>query len=392
MIFTKYTKFLEALRNENDMWNVIPQSVKDLHDLFSEQGKKLYLVGGSVRDFLTGDKPKDFDLATDALPDEVLEIIGDKYRTNLQGKAFGVVVVYTKDQPGGMEVATFREDISKGRNPEVKLGVTIEQDVKRRDLTYNALFYDLDKREIVDLTGGREDLEKGITRMVGDAIERFDEDSLRILRAFRFASRYQHPLDKTTEEAILKRPQLENIDPETGEMKRISQERVFEEMIKAWKQAKSYTYYLQLFNKFNMWDEVFPGSRINTEIKDCKFLITYIANLFYLEAWSNDLENRMVQNYKIDADTAKKAIFLTRLEELDETNAFDYYKSKVRCHITDGEILDWLNVRQIDSPIFKKFLKYKPSVSAEDLMKQGFKGKALGDEIKRLEIEKFKQL
>ena len=392
MIFTKYTKFLEALRNENDMWNVIPQSVKDLHDLFSEQGKKLYLVGGSVRDFLTGDKPKDFDLATDALPDEVLEIIGDKYRTNLQGKAFGVVVVYTKDQPGGMEVATFREDISKGRNPEVKLGVTIEQDVKRRDLTYNALFYDLDKREIVDLTGGREDLEKGITRMVGDAIERFDEDSLRILRAFRFASRYQHPLDKTTEEAILKRPQLENIDPETGEMKRISQERVFEEMIKAWKQAKSYTYYLQLFNKFNMWDEVFPGSRINTEIKDCKFLITYIANLFYLEAWSNDLENRMVQNYKIDADTAKKAIFLTRLEELDETNAFDYYKSKVRCHITDEEILDWLNVRQIDSPIFKKFLKYKPSVSAEDLMKQGFKGKALGDEIKRLEIEKFKQL
>jgi tRNA nucleotidyltransferase/poly(A) polymerase len=392
MIFTKYTKFLEALRNENDMWNVIPQSVKDLHDLFSEQGKKLYLVGGSVRDFLTGDKPKDFDLATDALPDEVLEIIGDKYRTNLQGKAFGVVVVYTKDQPGGMEVATFREDISKGRNPEVKLGVTIEQDVKRRDLTYNALFYDLDKREIVDLTGGREDLEKGITRMVGDAIERFDEDSLRILRAFRFASRYQHPLDKTTEEAILKRPQLENIDPETGEMKRISQERVFEEMIKAWKQAKSYTYYLQLFNKFNMWDEVFPGSKINTEIKDCKFLITYIANLFYLEAWSNDLENRMVQNYKIDADTAKKAIFLTRLEELDETNAFDYYKSKVRCHITDEEILDWLNVRQIDSPIFKKFLKYKPSVSAEDLMKQGFKGKALGDEIKRLEIEKFKQL
>jgi len=386
----KYLKFLESLKNVNDMWNVIPQSVKDLHDLFSEQGKKLYLVGGSVRDFLTGDKPKDFDLATDALPDEVLEIIGDKYKTNLQGKAFGVVVVYTKDQPEGMEVATFREDVSKGRNPEVKLGVTIEQDVKRRDLTYNALFYDLDQRKIVDLTGGREDLEKGITRMVGDAIERFDEDSLRILRAFRFASRYQHPLDKTTEEAILKRPQLENIDPETGEMKRISQERIWEEMVKAWKQAKSYTYYLDLFNKFNMWVEVFPSSKINTEIKDCKFLVTYIANLFYLEAWSNDLENRMVQNYKIEIDMARKAIFLTRLEELDETNAFDYYKSKVRCHITDEEILDWLNVRQIDSSIFRTFLKYKPSVSAEDLMKQGYKGKELGSKIKELESEKFK--
>ena len=117
--------------------------------VFKSKGKKLYVVGGAVRDFLTGDKPKDFDLATDALPDEVLEILGSKYKTNLQGKAFGVVVVFTDDQPEGMEIATFREDVSKGRNPEVKLGVTIEDDVKRRDLTYNALFYDLDTKELV---------------------------------------------------------------------------------------------------------------------------------------------------------------------------------------------------------------------------------------------------
>ena len=188
---------------------------------------------------------------------EVFDIVDGKYRTNLQGKAFGVVVVYTKEIPEGMEIATFREDISKGRNPEVKLGVTIEDDVKRRDITYNALFYDLDKREIIDLTGGKSDLESGITRMVGDPTERFDEDSLRILRAFRFASRYEHPLHKDTEKAIEKRKQLENIDPETGEMKRISQERVWEEMTKAWKQAKDYNYYLNFFTKFDMWGVVF---------------------------------------------------------------------------------------------------------------------------------------
>jgi hypothetical protein len=100
----------------------------------------------------------------------------------------------------------------------------------------------------------------------------------------------------------------------------------------------------------------------------------------------------MVQNYKIEIDMARKAIFLTRLEELDETNAFDYYKSKVRCHITDEEIIDWLNVRQIDSLIFRTFLKYKPSVSAEELMAKGLKGKALGDTIKQMEIENFKKL
>ena len=226
------------LESNKTMLDIIPQSVKDLHKLFKASGKKLYLVGGAVRDFLTGDKPKDFDLATDALPDEVLGIIGDKYRTNLQGRAFGVVVAYTKDQPEGMEIATFREDTSKGRNPEVKLGVTIDQDVKRRDISFNGLFFDLDTNEIVDLVGGQQDLKDGITRMIGDPNERFDEDSLRILRAFRFASRYGHPLHKDTEAAIAKRNQLENVDPESGEMKRISQERIWEEMKKAWSQCK----------------------------------------------------------------------------------------------------------------------------------------------------------
>lgn len=104
-----YKQFLESL-NQRDMWNIIPQSVKELHELFQKNGKKLYLVGGAVRDFLTGDKPKDFDLATDAMPDEVIEILGDEFKTNLQGKAFGVVVVFTEDQPEGMEIATLRSD------------------------------------------------------------------------------------------------------------------------------------------------------------------------------------------------------------------------------------------------------------------------------------------
>jgi tRNA nucleotidyltransferase/poly(A) polymerase len=108
MKIKKYQQFLES--QSSDMWNIIPQSVKELQLLFKSKGKKLYVVGGAVRDFLTGDKPKDFDLATDALPDEVLEIIGKDYRTNLQGKSFGVVVVYTDDQPEGMEIATFRSD------------------------------------------------------------------------------------------------------------------------------------------------------------------------------------------------------------------------------------------------------------------------------------------
>jgi tRNA nucleotidyltransferase/poly(A) polymerase len=389
-LITKYTKFLESIQPK-DMWDIIPQSVKDLNELFKEHGKKLYLVGGSVRDFLTGDKPKDFDLATDALPDEVIDIVGKTYRTNLQGKAFGVVVVFTKEVPEGMEIATFREDTSKGRNPEVKLGVTIEDDVKRRDLTYNSLFYDLDKREIVDLVGGKGDLEAGITRMVGDPIERFDEDSLRILRAFRFASRYEHPLHKDTEAAIAKRKKLENIDLETGEMKRISQERVWEEIRKAWKQAKDFNYYLNFFTKFDMWDQVFPGANINTDFVKSTDFVVVIANLFKNESL-NRLEDKLVQGYKIESDTAKKVIFLLSFSTLTPETAFEMFKKKEQCFITDTTILEWIKVSSINDPVKIKFLEYKPSTSAEELMVKGITGRELGLEIKRLEIENFKKL
>ena len=372
------------------MWSIIPQSVKELHELFKSKGKKLYVVGGAVRDFLNNDKPKDFDLCTNALPDEVLEILGSKYRTNLQGKAFGVVVVFTEDEPSGMEIATFREDVSKGRNPEVKLGVTIEDDVKRRDLTYNALFYDLDKREIVDLVGGVSDMKSKITRMVGDAIERIDEDSLRILRAFRFASRYGTPLSDDLSKAIKQRNQLENIDPDTGKMKRISAERIFEEMKKSFKQAKSYKQYLEFFNEYDMWKQVFPGSKINTDIEEAHELTSYVANLFKFED-TQKLENKMILDYKIEGDIASKVVFLIDLLKLNPENAFDLYKKKVRCHCTSAQIIDWLDTCGIHSKIFIRFIDYVPSVSAEDLMAKGFKGKELGDEIKRLEIENFKK-
>jgi tRNA nucleotidyltransferase/poly(A) polymerase len=389
MKIKRYISFLESLKDESDMWNVIPNSIKELHKLFKSNGKKLYLVGGSVRDFLTGDKPKDFDLATDAMPDDVIKIIGKRWRTTIQGKAFGVIVVYTEDQPKGMEIATFRKDLSRGRNPEVELGVTIEDDVKRRDLSYNALFYDLDRKEIIDLTGGKKDLQDKITRMVGDPHERFEEDSLRILRSFRFASRYGHPLHKDTEQAIEKRKQLQNIDPETGEMKRISQERIWEEIVKAWSQAKDYNYYLDFFTKFDMWDEVFPGSNINTKLLNSKDFVVVIANLFKNEDIIQ-LEDKMIHEWRIDGDIASKSTFLVSLLKFDPNKVYEFYKRKQQSGIEDSTILEWIKVNNILDPLLIKFVDYRPTISARELMDKGLKGKELGDKIKELEVKKFK--
>jgi tRNA nucleotidyltransferase/poly(A) polymerase len=167
----------------------IPQDIQQIKDVFKKNGFKLYVVGGAVRDALLGKTPKDYDLATDAVPDKVEEMMAKAgLRTLPTGKAFGVINVFT-DQ-GEYEIATFRSDETSGRNPEVKLGATIESDAARRDLRINALYYDLDTNEIIDLVGGLDDLKNGEINMVGNAQKRFEEDPLRILRFFRFFSRF----------------------------------------------------------------------------------------------------------------------------------------------------------------------------------------------------------
>jgi len=166
----------------------IPSDIKQIQDVFKKNGYKLYVVGGAVRDFLLKEKIKDYDLVTDAVPDKVEEMMSNAgFKTLPTGKAFGVINVFTDE--GEYEVATFRVDGS-GRKPEVKLGGTINSDAKRRDLRINALYYDIDTNEVIDLVGGIDDLKNGIIRTVGNPQDRFEEDPLRILRFFRMFARF----------------------------------------------------------------------------------------------------------------------------------------------------------------------------------------------------------
>ena len=382
MIIKKYSKFLE----NKDLYYIIPDSIKVLNRIFSDNNKKLYLVGGAIRDFINNETPKDFDLCTDATPDEILNILKG-YRTNQQGKSFGVIVVYTDDQPMGMEIATFREDIygdklGTTRNPDVKFS-TIEKDVLRRDIPFNAMFYDLDKKEIVDLVGGQEDIKNKITRFVGDPDARITEDPLRILRLLRFSCRYQFEIDINTRKSILKNKESLSI---------ISKERIFEEFEKSWKQAKDFNRYLNFYTEFDMWGEVFPGAKINTELVESNDFVVVIANLFKLEKPDSRLEDKLVQEYKIKGEIAKKVIFLLNILTLKPEDAQDMFKKKQQCFIKDSTILEWLEVNGINDPVKIKFLEYKPSVDSQELMKRGFKGRDLGLEIKRLELEAFNKI
>jgi poly(A) polymerase len=164
--------------------------------------KQAYLVGGCVRDILLRREPADYDVATDATPEEVQRIFPESLAVGAQ---FGVIIV--TDGELQVEVATFRSDIgyTDGRHPErVEYTKSAEEDVKRRDFTINALLLDPETNEVLDFVGGREDLRAGIIRAIGRPEERFREDKLRMVRAVRFAAGFRYAIEGGTFGAIRK--------------------------------------------------------------------------------------------------------------------------------------------------------------------------------------------
>ena len=176
-------------------------------------GHEAYFVGGCVRDRLLGRPSKDYDVATDAEPAEVQRLFP---KTEAVGAAFGVILV--KSEGIAVEVATFRHDhdYRDGRRPE---GVTFtrsaREDVERRDFTINGLLYDPVEERVLDYVGGRDDLEAGVIRAIGDPGKRFEEDKLRMLRAVRFAARLGFAIESETLRAIRQRaPEIRTIAAE----------------------------------------------------------------------------------------------------------------------------------------------------------------------------------
>jgi poly(A) polymerase len=187
-----------------------------------QRGFPAYLVGGCVRDLLLGREPKDYDVATNATPQQVMTIFPETYAVGAQ---FGVVLVPVPEalqardvasnvstesdrvdlsvstHAYAVEVATFRSDIgySDGRHPdEVRFAQDPREDVARRDFTINGMLLDPVNDEVLDFVGGRKDLEEAIVRAIGDPDHRFAEDKLRMLRAVRFAARFEYTIEPDT--------------------------------------------------------------------------------------------------------------------------------------------------------------------------------------------------
>ncbi len=243
--------------------------IRTLH----EHGHQAYLVGGCVRDLLLGREPADYDVATSATPDEVMRIFPETYAVGAQ---FGVVLIpppaadvasnvstynlqnirrdvacYVPSKSYAVEVATFRSDLgySDGRHPDqVRFSQTPQEDVARRDFTINGMMLDPITNEVLDFVGGRKDLEAGIIRAIGEPEQRFAEDKLRMLRAVRFAARFDYAIEPKTLSAIQKlAPQIHQV----------SRERVRDELTKMLTEGHARQAFL-LLDESGLLHEVLP--------------------------------------------------------------------------------------------------------------------------------------
>ena len=395
-----FNNFLKKIKTDIK----IPNDVLEISKAFVNAGKELYLVGGAIRDHLQGKKPHDFDLVTNALPEETKEILKDFDVSDEQGKNFGVLRVFTETEPLGHEIATFRKDISGGRDTKgddekVEIGdhITIEDDVKRRDLTINALFYDINKKEIVDLVGGVNDIKNGVIRTVGIPEERFNEDRLRILRVFRFTARTNGYIDSKTSDAIRKDNRLSGISPKDD----VSKERIHEEFNKVMEHAEKdisiMQRYVDLLSDFNMWEEMFgslpAGSNFNTLIQVDVLRKSFIMfDLFDEVELNSKFRKKLIRTLKFDSNTVDEMFFIDNLIIFNEDDVFDLTKLRNRFHIDSDFILDAIEHFNLDEKLIKSFITFSDIgfiTDGNELLKQGFKGKEIEIEKRRLETERF---
>ncbi|CAL4320649.1 Poly(A) polymerase I [Buchnera aphidicola (Eriosoma grossulariae)] len=274
--------------------NISKNAIKVLNRL-KKTGYQAYLVGGSVRDLLLGKKPKDFDVTTNATPEQLRKIFRN---SRLVGKRFRIAHVMFRTE--FIEVSTFRgnqKNISKyqnyKKNKKTINGMLlsdntfgkIEEDAQRRDITINALYYDITNYSIRDYVQGISDLKQRTIRLIGDPETRYREDPIRILRVIRFSVQLNMKIEEKTAEPISR---LANL------LKNIPSARLFNEIIKLLETGKSYDIY-QKIKQFNLFQllSLFPKIKMSTHTKNLIQLISTIT----LKTIDNNIQKKINNNF-----------------------------------------------------------------------------------------------
>ena len=337
--------------------------------LFKKNNYEIYLVGGCVRDLLLNEIPDDYDMATNANPNQIVNILKD-YKCNTKGIKYGII----QCQMDGikMEIGSFRKDVDN----EISFNATMVDDAMRRDITYNALYYDFDEKCIIDYVGGINDMNKRITKLINNPLIRLREDSLRILRVIRFAVKYDHKIDHETINAIY-----------MSSLYKLPKERIYDEIKKVFKTKKFYEY-LTLANSLNLFPQLFNNLVITF---DKKIMSSNMCIYFaYMFKENNDIESK-IKNLCFDNKLSNNVIFLIEYMTFNPEYIPYYIKKRRECNITNDILIEWINIMDLGM-YQKRFILYK-SVITKDIVtmtrNKNLKGKDFTDEITKIEYESF---
>lgn len=249
--------YVSISRNEHNISrkNISENALKVLYRL-NKQGYEAYLVGGCIRDLLLGKKPKDFDIATNATPEQIQKVfrncrlIGRRFRLAhiMFGKEIIEVATFRGDHDGQSEQTNISKRSQSGMLLRDNVYGTIEQDAIRRDFTMNALYYNVKDFTIRDYCGGLNDLKNGIIRLIGDPQTRYREDPVRMLRTIRFAAKLNMKIDQATADPIKTLAPLLNNIPSA---------RLFDESLKLLQSGHGYNTYI-LLKQYQLFEQLFP--------------------------------------------------------------------------------------------------------------------------------------
>ena len=410
----------------------ILNEAKIILDKFNNNGFEAYIVGGCVRDLLLGRTPKDYDITTSASPKETIKLFKE-YKVMPTGIKYGTVTVIINNTP--IEVTTFRKEgkYIENRRPEsVKFLSNIEEDLKRRDFTINAMAYNK-KVGLIDLFEGRQDLEKGIIRVVGDGKERFKEDAIRILRSYRFAGRYNFEIEEDTLTAIKQNMHLlnnvakERILPEIKEIFESGMDinkmdfitTLFPIIKECFHTYQNNKYHMQnvgehTYKTFNNIENVFhlKMTMLLHDIGKVKTKTTDAENTDHFYNHSDiswEMAKNILDDFKFDNETKYKILTLIKnhdkymapknkyvkekLNEFGEKLFFDLIKVRIADDEAKNHELVKDNLKRFrDTEEFaKRVIKNKEpyrisdlKISGDDIISLGYKGKDVGQILKYL--------
>jgi tRNA nucleotidyltransferase (CCA-adding enzyme) len=370
----------------------LPSYVEDLIKRLNEHNKECYVVGGAIRSMLLGLPVHDYDLTTNALPDEMEEIFSD-YHTIETGIQHGTLTVISDHHP--IEITTYRKDgeYKDHRRPDQVIFTTaIQEDCARRDFTVNAFCYD-GKGEIRDFFNGMEDLHNHVIRCIGDPYRRFEEDALRILRAIRFAAQLNFTIEENTSRALRSKKE---------ELHFVSMERIHEEtagFLRARSCADLLDVYRDVFSVFlpeirnipeAQWQETLEAMKRSVNDDDIR-----LALLLSNDAFEDP--HRILNRLKYSNADSRKIQALLKYEDADVSSkpALKKLLSKLPCLFAD-----YVNYLSAKKPYFKKeevlslyheiqnnqecYTLKQLALNGRDLIAIGYKGKRISEELNHL--------